>query len=129
MAARAMTLLGVPFRLNGRSSDSGLDCVGILAQCLNAAGHQSDIPAYAQLRGDFEPVARAFFRADIFCIVDDGTMRAGDIMMLRPGPRQVHFAVLTQQGAVHAHVGLGRVVLTPLPLPWPVIGHWRLHGD
>jgi hypothetical protein len=29
---------------------------------------------------------------------------------------------------VHAHAQLGRVVLTPLPPPWPVVRQWRIGG-
>jgi murein DD-endopeptidase / murein LD-carboxypeptidase len=32
-------------------------------------------------------------------------------------------------GLVHAHAGLGKVVVTPAPLPWPIERHWRLRTD
>jgi hypothetical protein len=124
-----MTLLNVPFRLHGRSVDAGLDCVGVLACCLSAAGQVIDVAAGYSLRGDFEARAHAFFDRDGFESVGNYSWVAGDILLLRPGSRQVHFAVLTCHGAVHAQLGLRRVVLTPLPLPYCLVGQWRFYGD
>lgn len=129
MADYAMTLLGTPFRLHGRSPETGLDCVGVVAACLFEASYRFEIPSDYRIRGDFEARARAFFTSAIFQNVDDGSWVAGDILLLRPGPRQIHLVVLTQMGAVHAHIGLGRVVLTPLPLAYDKIAHWRFQGD
>ncbi len=129
MADRAMALLGAPFRMRGRSIETGFDCVGVAAACLVDAGYRFDIPTDYRLRGDFDARAQAFFAGNKFQNVDDGSWVAGDILLLRPGPRQLHFAVLAQGGAVHAHVGLGRVVLTPLPLPYGNISQWRFQGD
>ncbi len=124
-----MTLLGVPFRLHGRSVETGLDCVGVLAQCLSATGQILDVPADYGLRGDFEARAIAFFSRDGFARVADSSWVTGDLLLLRPGPRQIHFGVLARAGVVHAHLGLRRVVLTPLPLPYCRIGQWRFYGD
>lgn len=38
---------------------------------------------------------------------------------------QLHLMIGTRDGIVHAHAGLGRVVLTPGPSPWPLLGAWR----
>lgn len=129
IAARAMTLLGAPFRLHGRSVATGLDCVGVAARCLCASGIHFDTPSNYRIRGDFEELAQAFFDGGSFEKVRDSSLVAGDLLLLRPGHRQIHFAVLTTQGAVHAHMSLARVVLTPLPLPYPEIARWRLKGD
>jgi murein DD-endopeptidase / murein LD-carboxypeptidase len=129
IATRAMTLLGAPFRLHGRSPETGLDCVGVVAACLFEVGYRFETPNDYRIRGDFEGRAQAFFTDSKFRNVDDGSWMAGDILLLRPGPRHIHFAVLAHVGAVHAHVGLGRVVLTPLPLPYGNITQWRFQGD
>jgi hypothetical protein len=56
-----------------------------------------------------------------------GTIYAGDVLMLRTGPCQLHAAVAASfDTVVHAHAGLRKVVLGPLPGGWPVLGHWRL---
>ncbi|WP_409646885.1 peptidoglycan endopeptidase [Sphingorhabdus sp.] len=129
IAACAVTLLGAPFQLYGRSVQTGLDCVGVAACCLCAVGDQFDAPTNYSIRGSFEERAQAFFAAGGFDKVRDPSLVAGDLLLLRPGHRQIHFAVLTMQGAVHAHMGLARVVLTPLPLPYPEIARWRFKGD
>jgi hypothetical protein len=47
--------------------------------------------------------------------------------MLRCSPCQFHFAIaVTAARIVHAHAGLRKVVLGPLPDAWPVVGRWRL---
>ncbi len=124
-----MALLGAPFRMHGRSIETGFDCVGVVAACLVDAGYRFETPIDYRLRGNFDARAQAFFTGSKFQNVDDGSWVAGDVLLLRPGPRQLHFAVLAQGGAVHAHVGLGRVVLTPLPLPYGNISQWRFQGD
>lgn len=129
IAATALTLLGIPFRLYGRSVETGLDCVGLVARCLSAAGDGFEAPLDYGIRGIFEDRAKAFFDDPRFENIADASLVAGDILLLRPGSRQVHFAVLTRQGAVHAHMGLGRVVLTPLPLSYCTIAQWRFQGD
>jgi cell wall-associated NlpC family hydrolase len=51
----------------------------------------------------------------------------GDVLLVRPGPAQHHLVIAAAAGGfVHAHAGLGRVVLTPAPLDWPIDRHWRL---
>ncbi len=129
IAGRAACLLGVPFRLRGRNADVGLDCIGVVADALACTGHAFYVPKDYTLRGDHDGRVFTFFNRACFCLVDAGQTQPGDILLLRPAPRQVHIAIVTPDGAVHAHAGLGRVVLTPLPLPWPVIGHWRYIGD
>jgi hypothetical protein len=124
-----MNLVGAPFRLHGRSPEIGLDCVGVVAACLFDAGYRFETPTDYRICGDFEARALAFFADPRFQNVGDGSWVAGDILLLRPGPRHIHFAVLAQGGAVHAHVGLGRVVFTPLPMTYDKIAQWRFQGD
>lgn len=50
----------------------------------------------------------------------------GDVLLVRPGPAQVHLLVCARDGRfVHAHAGLRRVVAMPGPHGWPVLRHWR----
>ena len=54
-------------------------------------------------------------------------LQAGDLILLKPSPGQFHLAIAVDwQAIAHAHAGLGRVVLTPLPAPTAVAGRWRL---
>jgi hypothetical protein len=59
----------------------------------------------------------------------EGAIEPGDLLLLRPGPAQVHLAIAGRGGAlIHAHASLGRVVLTP-PCPTSIARHWRLRED
>jgi cell wall-associated NlpC family hydrolase len=129
VAQTALDLIGVPFLLHGRSADAGLDCVGLAGLCLSAVGKDVAVPTDYRLRGQHSARVCAYFDARQFSRVSDGSVVAGDIVLLEPGVRQIHLAVMTPKGAVHAHLGLGRVVATSLPLPWPTIAQWRLIGD
>lgn len=129
IAARAVELVGVPFRLRGRSVEAGLDCVGVVAYALECTGCTFDIPSDYTHRGEYLARISAFFDRDWFSKIASEAPQLGDILLYRPADRQVHFAIETVHGVVHAHAGLHRVVLTPRPLTWPVIRHWRYIGE
>lgn len=126
LAQAAESFAGVPFRLCGRDPALGLDCVGLVLAALAASGRTvADLPPYRlreQSIARFLPLlpANGFVPAT-------GPVRAGDLLLARPGPAQHHLLLCGQRNnAVHAHAGLGRVCLAPLPLPWPVEQFWRL---
>lgn len=79
------------------------------------------------LRGQSENRMFAFFTKPAFAAV--ASLQAGDILAVRTAPRQLHLMIAADGGFIHAHAGLRRVVLTPAPSPWPVIGQWRFIGD
>lgn len=129
-AAAAEALVGTPFRFRGRDRQTGLDCVGLVLAALTDSGRpaprlggysvrQSDLgsrysclPGWAGFTPAHSPVA------------------AGDLLLTQPGPAQVHLLVVARDGSyIHAHAGLGRVVKTPPPCPWPVERRWRLAPD
>ena len=114
---RARALIGVPFRLHGRS-EAGLDCVGLAALALGRDGPC----AYGLRSGDTGLAARWLREAGLFKVE---TGRPGDLALVRPGPLQLHLMIGTGTGFIHAHAGLGRVVETPGVSPWPVLGWWR----
>lgn len=129
IARRALYLVGVPFRLHGRKADTGLDCIGVVAMALAGRCDAICIPCDYTLRGDYRGRISAILGSACFHTITDGASQPGDILLLCPACRQLHFAIATQKGLVHAHAGLRRVVLTPATLPWPIIGHWRYIGD
>lgn len=51
--------------------------------------------------------------------------RPGDVLMLRPGAAQLHLAVRTSDGFVHADAALRQVVERPGAPDWEVLGIWR----
>ena len=116
--AAARAALGARFRLHGRDPATGLDCVGLAAFAFRA-----EVPRdYALRSGDAERV-----RAEVSALglVPAGEPRAGDLLLLRTGPGQLHLAIDSKAGIIHADAMLRRVVERPGAIPWPVIGRWR----
>jgi cell wall-associated NlpC family hydrolase len=119
---RARALVGCRFRPQGRDSAHGLDCVGVIvasfALPLDAVRtdyrtrglHKREIEA--GLVRPFRKVART-------------QVRPGDVLVMAIAPDQLHLAIRTGRGFVHADAGLRKVVETPGTPPWPIIGVWR----
>lgn len=126
IAAAARDLVGAPFRLHGRDRATGLDCLGVVALSLRAAGIVADLPrTYGWRNADPGSLIPRCLPPGAGRIVR-GPHGTGDVLLLQPGPAQHHLAILQASGAfVHAHAGLRRVVLQPGPVPWPVIAAWR----
>ena len=121
-AERARALVGVPFRPQGRDPEQGLDCVGL---CLAAFRLPSEgVRHDYRLRGDYRDEARAallrYFRR-----VSARQRRPGDLLMLAVADDQLHLAVSTGAGFVHADARLRQVVETPGEPEWPLIGTYR----
>jgi len=129
LAAAAEALIGCPFRLHGRDGARGLDCVGLIACALEAVGRPIVVPdRYGLRRQSIGRLAAVERKAGL--VAAEGPVEPGDILLVRPGPGQFHFAIALTGGAfVHAHAGLGRVVRTPGPLNWPTERHWRLFTE
>lgn len=124
IAGEALALVGVPFRLHGRSETMGLDCVGLAVLATQRAGeHIGKLPAY-RLRGMSLAGVEAALRSTGFAPVED--VAPGDILVAASGPMQLHLMVRSERGLVHADAGLRRVVIMPPPSPWPILGQWRL---
>jgi len=125
VAAAALALVGAPFRLHGREPASGLDCIGVIAAAVRAAGWAGVVPSGYALRGG-DP-ATVIARFDAVLARGDGDA-AGDVLLFRVGPGQLHGAVRTERGIVHADAGLRRVVERPGAADWPLLGAWRYEG-
>lgn len=123
IAAQALGLIGVPFRLRGRSAETGLDCVGLVLLTLDRAGQPVREPPAYQLRGTGRERAERLLEAGGLLPVAQAA--PGDIVLVESGPLQLHLMIRAGIGHVHAHASLGRVVLMPLPAPWPMLGIWR----
>lgn len=121
LAEAAMTLVGSPFRLHGRSPETGLDCVGVVAEAMRRTGARPDCPEGYSLR--LMSVSRWLENASRsgLASVESG----GDVVLCMANPVQPHLAIAVPGGFVHAHAGLGRVTYLPGPLPWPVVRQWR----
>lgn len=118
--AAAGAAVGVRFRLHGRDR-SGLDCVGVAALALAAGGVRVAVPSgYALRHGCAEGVAGVL--DPVLARGSGGAV--GDLLLLRPGAGQLHLGVKVAEGLVHADAGLGRVVMRPGVLPWPLVAAW-----
>ena len=127
IAERALALVGTRFRPQGRDPAHGLDCVGAAAA---AAGVPAErVPTGYDLKGQkLAEVEHGL--CDLGCRpVAGDALHSGDILVCAPAPAQFHVVVVVRGGFVHADAMLRRVVERPFPVPWPVIGAWRLESD
>lgn len=123
VAAAARACLGARFRLQGRDPASGLDCVGLVAAALAAAGARPAVPrGYALRGGDGGTVAAVLIAGGLRPVAD---ARAGDVLVCASGPGALHLAIDGGGSVIHADAGARRVVERPGPPPWPVIGRYR----
>lgn len=123
IAAEALALVGTPFRLRGRDPRTGLDCAGLAMTAFRRAGITSAEPPAYQLRGTSRDRVEALLRrTGLRSAMDEAQ---GDLIVTESGPMQLHLMIRAGTGHVHAHAGLGRVVLMPGPAIWPVLGIWR----
>jgi murein DD-endopeptidase / murein LD-carboxypeptidase len=120
-ARRAGEQLGVKFRLFAHCPDVALDCVGLIAHAAEIEG-----PFQYRLRGDFQNRISDILRVhDFESMANEIGVSPGDIIVVQTAPRQQHLMVCVPEGFVHAHAGIGCVVLTPELQNWPVLNHWR----
>lgn len=121
-ADRAKALIGCRFRPQGRSAHTGLDCLGLILETFDIAADAAR--AEYRLRGDHGRELRrgllAYFRR-----ISKRQLRSGDLLLLRVAADQLHLAVTSGAGFVHADAGLRKVVETPGEPRWPVIAMYR----
>jgi len=119
VAARARRLVGVRFRPQGRDAKTGLDCIGLVAVAVGAKDVRSD---YGLRGGSVAELTAGLEKANMRRVKK---AVPGDILLLRAGAEQLHLAVVTEDGFVHADAGARAVVERPGRPDWPVLGIWR----
>lgn len=126
-ARAALELVGTPFRLHGRDPATGLDCLGVIASALRASGRPCDLPTGYRIRTAEWPSATDWAARNGFAEAR-APLLPGDVLITRPGPAQLHLAVVSpdQLQVVEAHAGLAKVVCGPLPAPRAILHLWRL---
>ncbi|WP_432201698.1 NlpC/P60 family protein [Erythrobacter sp. W53] len=125
-ADAAQALVGVPFRMFGRSRETGLDCVGLVILALKKAGARADFAEHYTIRQTHIERLLPFAKNAGFALTT-GPGRRGDMLLVRPGPAQHHLIIVAGENRfIHAHAGLRKIVEHPGPLAWPVLLHWQL---
>lgn len=125
LADAALAMVGAPFRLHGRDPLTGLDCVGLVALALAQCGVRPAVPVGYTMRAlDIDAFLHLAERCGLIEVE-----REGDVVLASVHPLQPHLLVAAPDGYVHAHAGLGRVVVQPHPLPWPILRQWRLRAQ
>jgi cell wall-associated NlpC family hydrolase len=126
LAGAAESLVGAPFRLHGRDPRTGLDCIGLFAAAMERASMPVSVPSGYPLR--VSDLSR--WLPDLAtCGLGPAALpfAAGDVVLLRPGPGQVHLALAATDGAwIHAHAGHRKVVRSSGLPDGEIIHHWRL---
>lgn len=126
LASMADGLIGTPFRLGGRSPQSGLDCIGLIHASLASMGRKPLAPTGYGLRSLSIAGHLPLIEANGFAPAT-GPIAPGDIELCQPGPAQHHLVIWSSNADfIHAHAGLRQVTRTPAPLPWTSLGRWRL---
>lgn len=120
LAARA--LVGTRFRPQGRSRDLGLDCVGLVL-CAFALPEDAVRRDY-RMRGDHRREMLAAM-AKPFRRIARTQRRRGDVVLLKVASQQLHLAILTDGGFVHADARRGKVVESDGTPPWPIVAAFR----
>lgn len=117
IVASARSMLGTPFRHQGRVPGVGLDCVGLViavARELDLSGY--DVTGYSRLP---QP---ALLRHHLACagLVEHppSAARPGDVMLMRLRRLAQHLAIRTDIGMIHSHIGSGGVVEHRLAPNW-----------
>jgi hypothetical protein len=123
VVAGARVALGSRFRLHGRDPALGLDCVGLVAVALAADGHAGAIPADYRIRSGDPATVEAALRAA--GLVPVARPAPGDVLLLCAGPEQLHLAIRSETGIIHADAMLRRVVERAGALPFPLVRAWR----
>lgn len=125
-AARAASLIGTPFRLQGRQAGVALDCVGLVIEAYQPL-HLTECRHYGWRRHELALIEEILSRR--FVRVEKAQMRASDLLVLKSGRDRCHFGIAAADGLIHADAVVGRVVCRPWPVALPIIGVWRLrHG-
>ena len=102
---RALALLGVPFRPQGRNPHVGLDCLGVVVWAFSLT--LPEPPRYRLTDGNWEVIEHEL--APWFDPVRGRDVLDSDLVVVRLA-RSFHFGVVSGDHLIHADVNVGRVV-------------------
>lgn len=110
IVAAARSMLGTPFRHQGRVPGVGLDCAGVLVcDCRELGLPVEDVDGYG--RNPFQGLLEQAIRRQPFLReVAKADIRPGDVLLMRFYEAPQHIAIATEHGIVHAYENAGKVV-------------------
>lgn len=107
---RALSLLGVPFRPQGRDPETGLDCIGLVLCVFQIS--EARPPDYRLTDGSWERLEREMNAW--FVPIADTRPKNGNVAIFRLR-RSFHFGVISGPNLVHADLSIGKVAARRLP--------------
>lgn len=128
VAARSM--IGTPFRHQGRIPGHGLDCAGLVVSVADALGvahcdrtDYAKTPANGQLRAqlDMQPGLKR---------IPVASASPGDILLMRFNKEDQHLVILAGKTIIHSHAQAGKVVEHEFDAAWQkrVMACYRFNG-
>lgn len=119
---RARALVGTRFRPQGRSTETGLDCVGLALTVFGipAGSVRCDYTLRGAHKGQLRKEVLRFFRR-----VSNAAAAPGDLILSECASDQLHLSICAGGSFVHADGRLRRVVETPGRPSWPCLGTFR----
>lgn len=126
IVARARMLIGTRFRPQGRDPSTGLDCVGVILRAFEI--EPSEVRRNYRIRGQHlreihSEASRRLARISV------EQRQPGDLLCFELADDQLHLGVECGTSFIHADAGLRRVVETPGPARWPLVGVFRRHSS
>jgi cell wall-associated NlpC family hydrolase len=117
---RARSLVGTPFRPQGRDPTIGLDCVGLI---LCVFGIPADsVPGDYRMRGQHRRLIQAKLEPWFGPVAQ---VERGDVLLCSVSRDQLHLAISCGRSFVHADARFRRIVEVPGAPRWPVDGIFR----
>ena len=117
--AAARQCVGVPFRHQGRSLDTGMDCAGVALYVAAAIGCDSlDVSGYGRSPASGHLELTLDSQPDLNRVLDIDARQPGDLLLMRFAREPQHLAVLVGENIIHAYASIGRCVEHRLDLSW-----------
>jgi len=107
--AAARQCLGAPFRHQGRSIETGLDCAGVALHVAQACGCDVlDVTGYGRTPANGQLESTLDQQPHLVRVPDIESRQPGDLLLMRFANEPQHIAVLTGDSVVHAYASVGK---------------------
>jgi len=115
----ARQCVGTPFRHQGRSLDTGLDCAGVALHVANVVGRDAlDVTGYGRAPANGQLESALDIQPGLVRVLDIAARQPGDLLLMRFAREPQHLAVLVGENIVHAYANAGRCVEHRLDDAW-----------